>query len=656
MKKLFSRVAIGCGILMGAAAGCAHQDEPKTAALGQGTLHMALETVSESGKVYRLRQATFPVDSASGDRAVVLRSDDDLSRPVLEAFLSPGSFRITLETGWFIEQVDGLAGTAVPVEAQLVSDSVRSFDIESEQETLVQFAFDVNGERVTFPAPGRLIVGVGITEREGGAVPAGLDPRRSLIETRRDVVSAFSLEQAFTASQVNAGLSPDPVLLYHELIDSYASAANGRLASAIHCGDELTDGAPSLNGYPLRCDRQERFQFDNLGRWFPTAVVNRLDLAPLDGAHCGQQRVIFANNANGRMFVIFEAQIPNPHPECGLDACRPIADFWAGMSSISDPKERSEKLLGAFTTGVPELLAAGFGPFLSVTNMSVGTGSIRTNNFDDGQWTLRQFRLLSDPLGQTRVVPFPVSDAPHGALWDDTTSFPAGARCRQNFEDAIPQLLPDNPAEMGFVVNAECLDAESPNDDTNQNYPFHLGNGSGAFRNALEARLVGTGLTPEDIATRARFSGSCIGCHEEATGVGLGHGVRSPVSNGFVHVDEQNLETCGGAPCFTISPALKQVFLPRRLTALNALLGSAGSRGSVPPPADAGTAPVLADGGAPVPRVPVPVTPPADAGAPPPNTVLMPNETMSDLVEEQQAALDALGGQTLGGQSAQVTH
>jgi hypothetical protein len=654
MKKVFSRLAIGCGILVGAAAGCAHQDEPKVADMERGTLHMALETVSESGKIYRLRQATFPVDTVSGDRAIVLRSEDDPSRPVLEAFLSPGPFRITLLAGWFIEQVDRLEGRAVPVAAALASDPTRSFDIESHGETLVEFAFDVNGERVTFPAPGRLIVGIGIKEREGGAPPGGgLDPRRSLIETRRDVVSAFSLEQALTASQVNAGLSPDPVLLYHELIDSYASAANGRLGSAIHCGDETTGGTPSLNGYPLRCDRAERLQFDNLGRWFPTAVVNRLDLAPSDGAHCGQQRVIFANNANGRMFVIFEAQIPNPHPECGIDACRPVADFWAKMSSISDPTVRRELLLGAFTTGVPELLAAGFGPFLSVRNLSVGTGSIRTNNFDDNQWTLRQFRLLSDPLGQTRVVPFPVSDAPHGALWDDTSSFPAGARCRKSFEDAIPQLLPDDPAEMGFVVNAECLDAESPNDDTNQNYPFHLGKGSGAFRSTLEARLAGTGLTPEDIASRARFAGSCIGCHEEATGVALGHGVRSPFSNGFVHVDEGNLETCGGAPCFAVSPALQQVFLPRRLTALKGLLGSTRTCGGPSPGADGGGLPeVSADGGVLPPAVPSTV----DGGAAPPDSVLTPDESLSDLVKEQQAALDALGGQTLGGQSAQVTH
>jgi hypothetical protein len=34
----------------------------------------------------------------------------------------------------------------------------------------------------------------------------------------------------------------------------------------------------------------------------------------------------------------------------------------------------------------------------------------------------------------------------------------------------------------------------------------------------------------------------------------------------------------------------------------------------------------------------------------------MPDETISDLVKEQQAALDALEGQTLGGQPAQVTH
>ena len=61
-------------------------------------------------------------------------------------------------------------------------------------------------------------------------------------------------------------------------------------------------------------------------------------LFPQLGAHCGQQRLIFTNNVpigNGRMFMILEAQIPNPHPECGVAACRsmPRRRTWSCRTS-----------------------------------------------------------------------------------------------------------------------------------------------------------------------------------------------------------------------------------------------------------------------------------------------------------------------------------
>src|ERR1051326_5787113 len=153
------------------------------------------------------------------------------------------------------------------------------------------------------------------------------------------------------------------------------------------------------------------------------------------------------------------------------------------------------------------MMAAGFPAFMNVQNLSVGTGNIRTNNFDDFEWTLRRFKVMGDG-GATRAIPFPDADAAHGPLWNDTTSFPSGA-----------------PAEMAFPIDDACYDAESPNDFTTQHYPLHLGQGSGTFRNQLLDRLKGTTLTPEDIATRAQFAGSCIGCHQEANGSSLGNGV-----------------------------------------------------------------------------------------------------------------------------------
>jgi hypothetical protein len=660
MKRFLRTTALGLALSAGGlVASCsATRDHGATGEKEEnGTFRALLQTSSASGKVYRLRQAFFDItgntDTASVNKT--LSSDTDPTSPVVEAFLPVGFYELRLRDGWFIEQVDGLTGNSAIVGAALINSSFQTFQIRSDIETLVNFTFLVDGSRVTFGPPGRAIVGIGVTEGQGeGGVPPpppAFD-RRALMENNSDAMAGFTMQQVFEATQSNANLAVDGLLLYHEMIDSYATAANGRLPTAIHCGDEMTNGVPTLNGYPIRCDRAERFQFDNIDRWFPTAVVNRLDLAPADGSNCGQQRVIFANNAQNRMFTIFEAQIPNPHPECGIDACRPIAEFWGGLRDIADAKERGLRLLAAFMTGVPELAAAGFRPFLSLPNLSVGTGNVRTNNFDEGIWTLRQFKLMSDPEGQSRVVPFPVSEAPHGDLWNDTSTLPAGAQCRSSFLSAVSQLLSSDPAEMGFVVDSECLDSESEN-NFSEDYASSMDNGSGAFRNQLADRLVGTGLSPEDIATRARFAGSCIGCHEEATGSNLGNGVSAPFSNGFVHVDEFSTEDCGdGTTCFRISPALRDVFLPRRQRALTDLLNRPSFCGSTAVDAGSGPGPgpgSTGDGGVPVVTFP-------DAGAPPPSSVITPDESTKDLVTEDQTARDKLQGDTLGGQPAGTNH
>jgi hypothetical protein len=665
MKALFSRAVSGA--LLGLCftnAGCSESRASHGGAVASantGTLGMALEATSASGKVYRLRQAVFPIQGQSGEQAV-LRSEDTPNSTVLETFLSPDAYDVTLQDGWFVEQEDLLLHTSSPVAATLTSPTTQSFGIQSEQETFVTFSFDVNGDRVQFGPPGRLIIGVGVKETEGGTTPPPVNnSRRALLESNQTAVSGFTLSDALEAAQTNSLLTPDPVGAYHQIIDSYASPGRARLPSGAHCGDQTTNGSPSLNGYPLQCDRLEAQQFDNLGVWFATAVVNRLDLAPTDGSHCGQERVVFANNApigNSRMFMILEAQIPNPHPECGIAACQPIATFWQNLVTVTDPKERGARLHDAFLTGSPELLAAGFRPFLSIENLSVGTGSVRTNNFDDGEWTLREFKLMSDPLGQTRVVPFPVDQAPHGALWNDLSAFPAGAACRTSFLQALNGLLSDDPAEMAFVVDQACLDAESPNDNSTQNYPFHLSQGSGAFQSALATALGKSGLTPQNVAARAQFAGSCIGCHEEANGVDLGRNVTSPFSNGFVQIDESSTEDCGdGTTCFRASPALEQVFLPRRQRALSELL--AQSTSCVSSQADAGA---VDAGNAPGPTRPTdagaprPPSPATDAGTRSGASVLGPHETLTDLVKQDQSAHDSLRGQTLGGQPAAVTH
>lgn len=127
---------------------------------------------------------------------------------------------------------------------------------------------------------------------------------------------------------------------------------------------------------------------------------------------------------------------------------------------------------------------------------------------------------------------------------------------------------------MRFDIDEACKSAESRNDFTTENYPVHLLAGSPTgFQAELAQRLQGTGLTPMELAARARFAGSCIGCHQESRGSSLGGGLQAPSSLGFVHVSESFLEACPDGPCFAISQGLREVFLPYRARVMRELLG-----------------------------------------------------------------------------------
>jgi hypothetical protein len=264
MRRLLSFVAVGFAVhsALGGISGCSSADPVKnTAPSGKkGTLSLALETVSASGKVYRLRFATFfvnpsfffppptpfPIKGIAGvsgasdvafpDGGVVgggtvvgggsagvasvpfdggfggstgqggapggfigggvfggstsvggipggffgstgspgsgsftLSSEDNPDSPVIEQFLAAGSYEIDLFPGWFIEQVDTALGTSTEVPATLQSSESQFFNITSDQDSFVRFDFLVDGSQVSFGAPGKLTVGIGIQETNGSS-------------------------------------------------------------------------------------------------------------------------------------------------------------------------------------------------------------------------------------------------------------------------------------------------------------------------------------------------------------------------------------------------------------------------------------------------------------------------------------------------------
>jgi hypothetical protein len=635
-NRVWSRLAFAAALGVAQLAACSSdRSDPREQTKNTGKVTVALEATAQSGRVYRLRDALFEVVEIRTGRTIEFLSSEDFpaSAREISTILLTGNYTLRLHEGWFIERIDtggggaggvggsfgfggegaggsfgfggegevgpggeggastgGISGrggsagrggspgtggvsgsgngSGVRVDAHLLSDAVQFFSLFGGDEAFVIYSFQIGGEIVDFRR-GRLRIGIDVVEDPSVCVPPDgvLDPERVLMEINTQALANVDLRTVLNALGANEGMSANGLDLYHQIIDSYATADQGRLMGGIHCGDETTNGEPTLNGYPIQCNRVERFQFDNLDAFFPTAFMNRIDLMPENAAHCGQQRMIFANNAQNRMFVIVEAQIPNPRPEMGVDGCRPLARFWADANAIDNPFVRGARLEEAFLVGSPELEEAGFGPFFTATNLTVGSGQIRTNQFDQDPWTLREFKLAQNG-DELVAIPFPTAEAPNGGLWNEASGLPQGPECRENFLSALEGLLTDDPAQMSFVVDQACKDAESRN-DFSQAYANQLSDG---FREELELRLDGTGLSATDIANRAHFAGSCIGCHQEATGTFLGRGVFSPFSNGFVHVQEFPVECQDGSSCFQASPALRGTFLPSRLQALGRIL------------------------------------------------------------------------------------
>jgi hypothetical protein len=444
--------------------------------------------------------------------------------------------------------------------------------------------------------------------------PPFIDPRRTLIETNPEALLGISMAEILTSAALHSDLVADPQFTHTRLLDSFNPKQLATLTGGSHCDDVLVDGLPSLNGYPIECPRAEAGQVGNLDAWFPIAAVNRFDLAAADGSDCGEQRLIVASNQQSRMFVIFEARIPNPDPSCGLLACRPIVDFWLSLSDIDDPNVRAEQLRMAFLDGHPQLSEAGFEPFMSGVNLTFGSGQIRSNSFDQDPWTLRQFRFVSE-AERLGVVAVPVTGNVFGPLWNDLSEAPQGIACRQSILANLQGLLVDDVTTMGMLVDPICFAGESRNDE-HVDYATHLLAGSGVFEAALADRLaqLGSDLHPVELANRATFAVSCMGCHELALGLPLGHALFAPISLGFVQVDEFAQEPCtGGGPCFAISPGLDQAFLPARLAVLENFWAQfncdASCAGAAPnaiglllegpattgvPPVDAGTEQLLA--------------------------------------------------------------
>jgi hypothetical protein len=362
-----------------------------------------------------------------------------------------------------------------------------------------------------------------------------------------------------------------------------------------------------INGFPVDCNRPEALLVNPTCQKAancedalkPVALVNRFDLAPANGANCGQYRIVFAPEPLPpgmiAFFTIFEAVMPNPTPSAGLAACAPVAKFWEGLSAANLSQASFVSDLSSFYfKGIP---ASGglpaFPPVIAAAHYGIGspsnknTGQLRTNAIGNGSptqlWQLREFRLHqsckeSGDAGTACTLSVPetmVQDNPFGALFNVPTESDGGAQTFQTeFLKQVASLAGTNANLVSMTTpNVDNAGQSDEQDETND-YAVQAGFKGGQFptNTALEQNLqkalgkLDSGLTPENIVDRAT-SQSCAGCHQLSPGVNMGGpdgGFTWPQSNGFTQVQSSGAQ----------SPALTKTFLPFRKQVLASFLQS----------------------------------------------------------------------------------
>jgi hypothetical protein len=412
-----------------------------------------------------------------------------------------------------------------------------------------------------------------------------IDVRRSLVVTEQTILQRFSFERVMTQLAAQANVPGVGALqLFQQWWDTQ-NPAPGTYAGA-HCDDQVDPTLGSvINGYPYFCrDGAEGAQVScnpfTVGSpcaYIPIGLFNRFDQAPENGAHCGEHRIVYAkqsgiSSTSDRNLLIFEAVLPNPHPQQGLKGCQQIVDTWYDLSKTNNIVTRANALEDFYFDGQGVI-----GPVVSISNFGdnpTGVGQIRTNQFvtTTTGWSLREFKLLRTCAGNSctavRFAPVTNKNNPFGPLFAPSSTLPSATAFRSFFPTQVSKLsassVPGLSMDTPDVFNTAQSQA-SGTSASEMRYPDHFTTAASPLRSALQTELVniGSSLTPDDVVKRAQTQ-TCAGCHRLSNNVNLGGGVIWPPSLGFTHVTERETETVGGELRFRISDTLVNELLPAR--------------------------------------------------------------------------------------------
>lgn len=447
----------------------------------------------------------------------------------------------------------------------------------------------------------------GATGGGAGAPPVTCTPTvevaadsRALVITDPEILAKFSLERVLQQmiDEADPASTLTPLALLQRLFDTENTAAGGAYADVLHC-DQF--GLAFINAPPTHCPRAEGALAANPNlltagdpdSFIPIAIVNRLDLARVSGISCGEYRIVYAKssgktNPDDRVFIIFEAFLANPtFPN--VMACQPVADLWASFDKETNLQVVSDKVENFFFTGL-----SGFLPVVHPDNYGdkspdedggygATRGQVRVGHKMQVPWEWREFHVKRTMGGSTPLTFAPASvksnpiperfdvEATPGEQWfrdefriNSTMPLAASALHEIRMQTPGKSHMGQSAFEGAAASDYATRGAKQPGSD---------------FASQIDAELAAQGIglscPPDDrldgkaILKRASMQ-TCAGCHAPQKflepGNSIGCGLTWPDSLGEVHIDENS----------QLSPALKDVFLPRRAEVLSAFAGGCG--------------------------------------------------------------------------------
>ncbi|MDI3285483.1 hypothetical protein [Polyangium sp. 15x6] len=421
---------------------------------------------------------------------------------------------------------------------------------------------------------------------------------RALVVRDPAVLARFSLDRVLNQIITLAGEETTPEELVKRLFDAQNPAADGVFADNPHCDDP--DNAAFKNGAALFCPRAEGalasssglFEAGHPDSFVPVAIVNRFDLTPTSGSNCGEHRIVYAKTSGrtdpaNRVFLIFEAALPNPSGFDVVTACRPVAEAWGSFATETNVEVVADTLEQLFFTGVQGFLPVvhpdHYGAVSSEEDpYGSSHGQVRVSQQMQEPWEMREYHLKRMPPGSMEFKltfqPVTVKNNPLPELFDSANASEAAVSFRSEFVnfslwDLAQKEFPKVRMRTGkhFNMGESVVSGDASVDYASRGIGVAGADFAAEIQMGLDIYELGKDcpptdpLTPEAVLHRAT-SLTCAGCHAPQRFLGpdrsLGCGLSFPSTLGEVHIDENG----------TLSEALTDVFLPRRAEVLTTYL------------------------------------------------------------------------------------